>query len=189
MANSNGILRNLKIYITANGNNTTVYPSFVPTYRVEDEAGNIVSSNEELAATRHDGRPDAGHHACLLDFLPKLKNLVLEHWGAAGVDDPSFRGNESLLEETLAIRRLTIVTTDGEGILKAYTVPPAQLVETGFKWPSGSPVANAEWVKQVFMEANANRLTIEARKPTDADEENALAAVRKAGRKRWAKAA
>lgn len=186
MAKSTDNLRDLVIYISSNGQAGMWSQSHVFTYRVVDSAtGETVYSNEATPAKQQSGGPDLGSHAALLDFLPRLKTSIMERWAEEGKTDPESRGILSLLDETSQERTLTIITSDGDRTLKAYTVPPAELIASNFKWASGGHVANAAWIARVLADAEAMRLSVRARPHANPTEEQAWHEVRRAGKRRW----
>jgi hypothetical protein len=189
MADPNDTLRDLRIYLSSNGN-TQGFAQYVYTYRVEDQAGQVVYTNEGTPGTIHGGSPDLGFHACLLDWLPRWRDMLEGQWSedlAAGLkaEGSAVDALGPALRSIGADRTLTVVTSDGDRVMKAYTVPAAELVASGFHWANGQLIGNAAWVSRVLADAEEIRVTIRARPLAGVPEELALNEVRRAGKRRW----
>ncbi len=189
MADPKDTLRDLRIYLSSNGN-TQGFASYVVTYRVEDQTGQVVYTNERVPGAIHGGSPDLGFHAGLLDWLPRWQALLEGQWSqdeAAGltaggaVVDALGPGLRSIGAD----RTLTVVTSEGDKVMKAYTVPPAELVASGFRWANGQLIGNAAWVSRVLADAEEMRVSIKARAMAGVPETMALNEVRRAGKRRW----
>lgn len=180
-----GILRDLRIYCTSNGENSG-FAAYAYTYRVEDAAGNLVYTNASEKVTEHSGTNDRGYHACLLDWLPKWRRHVLDRLSVLSAEGDVDGGE--ITAELLAHRTLTIVDSGTGGIFKAYTLPAGELVDLQFRKSSSEFIGNAAWVARVLAEAEEMGVTITCRQPATIHETAELGAIRKVGKKRWMQA-
>lgn len=179
-----GILRQLYAYCTANGEALPFAPTHVFSYRVEDAAGNVVITNmdDAMRPVEVTGPVTQGFHSCLLEILSKLPATILDRvgeWLAA-----KQRTTEELEAELRAPRTLTIVTSKGDAIFRAYTLPAGELAASQFKQKSGEPWRYAAWIARVLAEAEALGVTIKCRPEATDKEALTLTLVRSRGSQR-----
>jgi hypothetical protein len=181
-----GVLRDMRIYCTANGPNGG-FATHVYTYRVEDENDALIFTNGAMPPNLVDASQALGFHACLLDWLQRLPDVVV---GRLQADTASGIKREpvEIVEELAAPRTLTIVTTHVDGTYEVYTHSVEELVASRMKRKGGELWSNYGCVLEVLLEAEANSVTIKCREPESVHEDATLGLVRNEGRRRYHKA-
>lgn len=180
-----GVLRDMKIYVTANGNNS-MFGVFASTFRLTDNEGTTILTNVDEEAILHSGSTDVGHHAALLEALPRISPVVM-----SGIDTwltEERPGSARLVDEIGAPRTLTIITSKGDGIFRAYTHTAEELLATGFKQKSGQLWSNAAWIARVLADAEDLRLAVRCRPAESVQEVATLELTRNEGKRRWSRA-
>jgi|GEM_PF-3869194 len=176
-----GILRDLKIFITASGTNS-MYGVYAFTYRVIDADGETILSNVDDPVEITSGTTDQGHHAALLHIIPRIRPAILDRvtgWLKAGGK------REDLTAELLKQRQLTIITSKGDAVFRAYTHTPEELLATGFKQKSGHLWANAAYIARALAEAEELCLSLACRPAESTREVVLLELTRNEGKRRW----
>jgi hypothetical protein len=178
------VLRDLRMYVTANGKNESMFPTHLYTYRVEDEAGNLVFTNLKEPAEIEQGPVALGYHKALIDWLSRWPHAVVD---ALEAERQGGNGRDAMamLDELGATRTLTITTSHGDQFFSAYRIPPEELVATGFRQKDGGLRGHAAWVAHVLVKAEETRVAITCRDAQDAHEQATLNWLRGDGKRRW----
>jgi hypothetical protein len=176
-----GILRDLRIFISASGTNS-MFGVYAFTYRVIDAHGETILSNVNEPVEIISGTTDQGHHAALLYIIPRIRPAILDRvtgWLKAG-------GTlETLQAELFEKRQVTVITSKGDAVFRAYTHTPEDLLATGFKQKSGHLWANAAYIARALAEAEELGFVLTCRHSQTIQEDALLELTRSEGKRRW----
>jgi hypothetical protein len=179
------VLRDLRMYIVANGKNESMFPSHIYTYLITNEEGKEVYTNLKEPAVIEQGPVGLGYHKAIIDWLHrKWLDAVTDILDGENKSDNG-RGAMAVLEELRAARTVTLVVSPGDQLLSAYRQTPEQLVANGFRQKDGELRGNAAWVAHALVKAEVIGATVTCRDTRDTTERVTLSQLRRDGRLRW----
>jgi hypothetical protein len=181
MASPQTILREVRIYCAVAGNNSGQFPQHVYLARVEDEAGNLIWTNQDEPAQLESGSTDKGFHKCVLAWLPKWRPAILDRLSTW----LSTADKSSVAAELVAPRRLVIIASDGDRTFAAYQHTSGELLARNFRRADGKPWGNAAWIAQTLAEAEELGVSISCRTPQDIREVAMLELTQNEAKRRW----